>query len=38
LWIFLEVGAHLLSDLCLNKEVEDTSVMPCLLADGRSSR
>jgi hypothetical protein len=32
LWIFLEVGAHILSDQCLNQEVENTSVMPCLLA------
>jgi hypothetical protein len=32
MWIILEVGAHILSDQCLNQEVENTSVMPCLLA------
>ncbi len=28
----LEVGAHILLGRCLNQEVENTSVMPCLLA------
>ena len=28
----LEVGAHILSGQCLNQEVENTSVMTCLLA------
>jgi hypothetical protein len=32
IWIILEVGAHILSDQCLNQEVENTSVMPCRLA------
>ncbi len=31
MWIINEVGAHILSDQCLNQEVENTSVMPCLL-------
>jgi hypothetical protein len=31
IWIILEVGAHILSDQCLNQEVVNTSVMPCLL-------
>ncbi len=32
MWIIQEVGAHIISDHCLNQEVENTSVMPCLLA------
>jgi hypothetical protein len=32
MWMILEVGAHILSDQRLNQEVENTSVMPCLLA------
>jgi hypothetical protein len=32
MWIILEVGAHILSEQCSNQEVENTSVMPCLLA------
>jgi hypothetical protein len=32
MWIIQEVGAHILSDQYLNQEVENTSVMPCLLA------
>ncbi len=32
MWIILEVGAHILSDQCLNQEVKNTSVMPCRLA------
>jgi hypothetical protein len=31
MWIILEVGAHILSDQCLNQDVENIAFMPCLL-------